>query len=339
MQIITVQKSVPSNLLLSLAFTLPVSSLTIQSVYANDLPSDSVTLTTHVNKAADLYDKGEFARAKDEYRAVIASAPEAVEPYEGLLKCSEKTNDWSEVAFAASKIAALSPERKSFYEYDYGTALYNLNRYDEAIPHLKSALATADIAAPPFKPIRLQPPQGTKDSIQMLPKPQSEQGITVRPNPLFNPVADGQPGVTSRSSLDLAKLQNFENAIRSESICIAEYVGCDTADDVRFNSPPATQWHIERILKGPPLNRHLPLRYDFHTPDISKQPPDWKFDNKLLPQKGSKWIIFIEFAVPEGPRKLFTTYDGSYGRQPATEENLNELDRLLEEHHMKVQGL
>lgn len=338
MQKIAIDSLVSRNLVLSMAVTLPLTALSAQMVKANDLPTDSVTIITHVNKAADLYDRGEFARAKDEYRAVISSAPDAVEPYEGLLQCSEKTSDWSEVAFAASKIESLSPERKSFYEYDYGTALYNLNRYDEAIPHLKSALATANIAVPAFKPVRLQPPQGSKNSIQMLPtvkvtKPSDTPIQSGKPNP------EDQPGVTSSSSLDIAKLANYDNAIRSESICIAEYLGCDKSDDIRFNSPPATHWHIDRILKGPPLNRHLPLRFDFHTLDVTKQPSGWAFNEKLLPQKGSKWIIFIEFAVPEGPKKLFTTFDGSYGRQPATEENLNELDRLLEEHHMKVQGL
>ncbi|MFX5472302.1 hypothetical protein ABTD76_18515, partial [Acinetobacter baumannii] len=47
-----------------------------------------------------------------------------------------------------------------------------------------------------------------------------------------------------------AKLQNFENAIRSEFIGIAEYKGYDKSSDIRFNSPAASHWHIEKILKG-----------------------------------------------------------------------------------------
>ncbi|HEY9756483.1 MAG TPA: hypothetical protein V6C97_15050 [Oculatellaceae cyanobacterium] len=331
-------QKIQSSLFLALALTLPLISIQPAAI-ASDLPTDSVTLTTHINKAADLYDNGEFARAKDEYRAVIASAPDAVEPYEGLLQCSEKVKDWSEVAFAASKISTLSPERKQFYEYDYGTALYNLNRFDEAVPHLKLALATADIAVPSFKPIRLQPPQGNTNTIQPLaPAPQTQATDLQTAHPP-KPSSEEQSGVTSNGPLDASKLANFENAIRSESICISEYVGCEKTGDVRFNSPPATQWHIDRILKGPPLNKHLPLRFDFHTLEVTKQPTGWKFNESMLPTKGSKWIIFIEFAVPEGTKKLYTTFDGSYGRQPATEENLNDLDRLLEEHHMKVQGL
>jgi hypothetical protein len=334
---VAMQKKIQSSISIFLASTISLMpSITPQVALAEELPTDSVTLTSHINKAAELYDKGDYARAKDEYRAVISSAPNAVEPYEGLLQCSEKTRDWSEVAFAAAKIASLSPERKQFYEYDFGTALYNLNRFDEAVPHLKSALATADVPVPTFKPIRLMPPQGDNNGRiailpEIQPRPAGRQAST---DTTHEPI-----GVTSNGPLDLAKLENFENAIRSESICIAEYVGCEKDDDIRFNAPPATEWRIVRILKGPPLNRHLPLRFDFHPPEVAKQPPGWRFSQSLLPQKGSKWIIFIEFAVPEGTKKLFTTFNGSYGRQPATEENLNELDRLLEEHHMKVQGL
>ena len=57
-------------------------------------------------------------------------------------------------------------------------------------------------------------------------------------------------------------------------------------------------------------------------------PKGWKFDAKTMPAKGSKWILFIEFAVPKP--NAFELYQGSYGRQPATDENVNNLYSLLD---------
>jgi hypothetical protein len=327
------------------AILLALASLfSATSARGDSLTTDSVLIAKHNNRAADFYEKGNFASAKAEYIAVIGFAPNAVEPYEGLLSCAKQTQDWSDVAFAAEKISALSPERKPVYEFDYGTALYHLNRYDEAIPHLKSALATASLPEPTFKPIKIEA-QNNSNGVRVLPIENAPRHSN--PGTSTAPVTSSQDRerheqdntVTSVSPVNVAQLENFENAIRSEFICIAEYQGFDKAKDIRFNSPVASHWRIDRILKGPPLNKSLPLRYDFHTLSEKQAPAGWRFDESKMPEKGSMWILFIEYAVPDGPKQLFTTYGGSYGRQSATEANLNELDRLLEEHHMKIQGL
>ncbi len=41
----------------------------------------------------------------------------------------------------------------------------------------------------------------------------------------------------------------------------------------------------------------------------------------------SQWLIFIEHAVPHNGQ--FETYEGSWGRQPASEDNLNTVYELL----------
>jgi len=66
---------------------------------------------------------------------------------------------------------------------------------------------------------------------------------------------------------------------------------------------------------------------------------DGNLTNLKCRKKGSKHIVFIEFSVPDGVRRWFLPYLGSYGIQPATEDNLNTLDRLLEQHNMRIQGL
>jgi tetratricopeptide (TPR) repeat protein len=328
---------------------------TVLPVRAQVDPAGSVTVAKHANKAAEYWDKGDYARAKEEFKAVIGFVPNSVEYYEGLLDCGNKTNDWPSVVFAAEKISTLSPERKKFYDYDYGMALFNMNRYDEAIPHLKAALATADIPVPTYKPIRLNITENTTTI-------RAPEVMTARPMTIPGmPSSTGQvaPGmgltaaqiqdkedaqvITSDSQIDRKamsdKLLNYNNAIRSESIVIATYEGYDKSSDIRFNSPPLTHWHIEKFLKGPPLNKSLPLRYDFHTPDVKDPPSGWKFDESKLPEKGSKHILFIEFSVPDGQRRWFIPFLGAYGIQAATEENLNTLDRLLEQHNMQIQAL
>jgi hypothetical protein len=72
---------------------------------------------------------------------------------------------------------------------------------------------------------------------------------------------------------------------------------------------------------------------------VKDPPPGWKFDESKLPQKGSKHILFIEFSIPDGQKRWFLPFLGSYGIQPATEDNLNTLDRLLEQHNMRIQAL
>ncbi len=341
-----------SRMTLALAASLLIGSLgcTALPALAQVDAAGSVTVAKHANKAAEYWDKGDYARAKEEFREAVSFVPNSVEYYEGLLNCAEKTQDWQNVVFAAEKISGLSPERKKFYEYDYGMALYNLNRYDDAIPHLKAALVTADIPVPPYKPIHMNITENTTsikapEVLQPVKQALPESGGVVGSRgktALQMEDEDARHVVTSANPVEEkmgAKLLNYDNAIRSESILIAEYLGYDKSDDIRFNSPPLTHWHIDKILKGPPLNKSLPLRFDFHPTGVKEPPPGWKFSDSMMPEKGSKWILFIEYSVPDGTKRWFLPFMGNYGRQPATEENLNTLDALLEQHNMKIQGL
>jgi hypothetical protein len=263
------------------------------------------------------------------------------------MNCSEKLNDWPSVAGAIEKMFLIAPVKKKFYEYDYGMALYKMNRFEEAIPHLKAALATADIPPPPFKPLQVKTDEEGGGAVIPTIAPPTGTSSTGANTNVASASSNSQAGKTLREDLSgvdstsgetqaqvASHLLSYDNAIRSECIVIAEYRGCEKAENIRYNSPPRTAFHITEILKGPPLNKDLPVRYAFHTPFNGDPPENWKFDEKtMLPEKGSKWILFIEFAVPE--RLQFNTYMGSYGRQPATEANLDKLDKLLESHNMK----
>lgn len=122
----------------------------------------------------------------------------------------------------------------------------------------------------------------------------------------------------------------LQNACHSESIVMAEYLGYEKGE-IHFNNPPLANYHITKILKGPPLNKSIPIKYEFHDHSNPPAPKGWKFSDSDMPKKGSKWILFIKYAVPHND--MFETYEGSYGRQEASEENLNAVYDLLNAHN------
>ncbi|MBS1952713.1 MAG: hypothetical protein JST89_00860 [Cyanobacteria bacterium SZAS-4] len=140
---------------------------------------------------------------------------------------------------------------------------------------------------------------------------------------------DGYPWSTKKDTAEDTTnySQNYENAAHSECILIAEYLGYQKNPDVRFNQPIQADYKIVKILKGPPLNKRLPIKYEFHDHTNPPTPPGWKFSEKEMPAVGSRWLIFIEHAVPHNGQ--FETYQGNYGRQPETEDNLNKIYELL----------
>ncbi|MDR3616824.1 MAG: hypothetical protein P4L53_24925 [Candidatus Obscuribacterales bacterium] len=332
-----------SNLL---ALSLLLAGASTSAAFAQESGSaaigGSVLVTKHANKAAHAWNQGDYATARDEFTKCIGYDSNNPEFYQGVAEACEKTKEYTRVVGALDKLFSLAPDKKKFYEYDYGVALYNTNNYEAAIPHLKAALATADITPPPFKPLEVKLEDldgGSGGSTKIAPDPagNAKPGTTtVAPTGATKLYDEDKIGVDSKTGdADMGReLMTYDNAIRSEAIVIAEYEGYEKSDSIRYNAPPKANFHMVELLKGPPFNRALPITYSFHVPAASEPPANWKFDEKtMMPEKGSKWILFIEFAVPE--HGAYKTYYGSYGRQPATETNLDKLDRLLESHNMK----
>ncbi len=122
----------------------------------------------------------------------------------------------------------------------------------------------------------------------------------------------------------------LDNAFTSEAILVCEYKGYEHEGMITYFKPPRANYHIEEFLKGPPLNKSLPVRYEFHEKVNQPKPADWKFSESLMPAKGSKWIIFIPNAVPiDG---MFETYHGSFGRLEYNEDNLDKVLKIIEQH-------
>jgi tetratricopeptide (TPR) repeat protein len=299
---------------------------------ADTAPVWTVTMLAHYNKAVDAYNRSDWGTAKEYFRDAIgdASGQDLPELWEGLLNTCMHSEEWDQVALACEKLGAIDPVAKNQVAFEYGMALYKLNRYQEAVPVLKRALMYVDQPlAPPYKP--------TKKGDEII----------AETNPNANPVVSNpQPvvPVTPKAPIDPPKIKvdpnnylNYENAIHSELILLATYEGCQKSEDpITWNNPPNTNWKIVKILKGPPQNPHIYVRYEFHDNVNKAMPKDWKYDEKaMMPQKGSEWIIFIEYAFIK--RGAYETYQGSYGRQMATDANLNELYAQLDAHNMREQ--
>lgn len=98
---------------------------------------------------------------------------------------------------------------------------------------------------------------------------------------------------------------------RCESVFVTEANGEDKSKprDRVFN------FRIVEIVKGPPISKQLPIRYGA---------------GEKAPEKGTRWMIFIQDAVPK--TGAFETIDNEAGRIQATEKNLESLYRVYSPH-------
>ena len=284
----------------------------------------SITITKYANNAAKAFAAHDYGKAKEEYRKAIGLSPDNLEFYYGLYDVCVHSGEWDQVAYALQRIFELDPSKKQQLRAQYGEVLFHLGHYDEAIPVLKQALKEADLPSPKISLVVPAPmPEPVADKSTSTPAAQANVSTPVPEKPVL-------PARTIMSRKEVSQFSlSFENAARAECILTAEYLGYEKKSDIYYTHPPIANYRITKILKGPPLNRDLPIRYEF-TDRINdtQAPPGWKFGPDKMPKKGSLWLIFIQNALPRDD--AFDTYQGSYGRQPATEENLNKIYSLLE---------
>lgn len=300
----------------------------------------SVTLMKYVSKAQEAMRSGRNQEARDEFRKAIGLAPKTPEYYLGLSNACYQMKEYDQVAFALQKVIELNPAMKDECAGEYGEALFHLGRYDEAIPHLKAGLKYVDspaakarktaIASLPAIPTT---PTAPPESVLRASSAPVEKKEAI-PLPTHDPASSaGWHSIQSeKKEVDINKAnQTLAGAIRSEGIVIAEYQGYEKSPNINFFHPPKAKFRITKILKGPPLNKDMPVRFEFKERSSSTPAPaGWKFSDDKMPAKGSQWIIFLEWCTPrEG---MFDTYEGSFGRVPADDENLNKVYAELEKH-------
>ncbi|MDZ4836904.1 MAG: hypothetical protein SGJ27_24240 [Candidatus Melainabacteria bacterium] len=284
----------------------------------------SIEVAGAARKAARAMKSGSYGEAQSQYRNLILKDDEFCF---GFYESSRKLNHWDQAALALEQLFEKKPVFRDKLNLEYGEVLFNLNRYDEAEPLLK--LALAKVNEPSIVSTKLKTLYAKSDPPE-LPPVKGQVIIAEKPAPYVVP---------SRAVVDAENVNenteealSFTNAfLKSESIVLAEYKGYEAGDHVGYFDPPTAQYKIETYLKGPPLNKALPLRYEFRRNLAGEvRPADWKWSPALMPAKGSKWIIFIPNAVPVAGR--FETFHGAYGRQELTDDNLDAIHKIRSAH-------
>jgi hypothetical protein len=113
---------------------------------------------------------------------------------------------------------------------------------------------------------------------------------------------------------------NFKALCECELILVAEYKGCENSRSVSPHNPPIADFWVMEVLKGPPISVP-PFRVRFESDTVpTKIPPHWKFDERVMPEKNSRWLLFIEH--PESHDKIaHLTFHGSVGRVEYSDDN------------------
>lgn len=313
---------------LALALNMMTQTASVHSAESDDVGYyGSVLATRKASSAAEHMKKGEYGEAQADFRQLIGMMPKQEDFYVGLYKASMKLQQWDQVALALEELCNLNPTYKEKLTLERGECFYHLNRYAEAEPLLKQALG------------KVSEPSFIEDKYKFLMaksiiEHQKIVGKIVIGKDKEKIVAEKYKEThaedyhedTSRAGL------NLENAyLKSESIVIAEYKGYEKKREITYFQPPLAYYQIEKYWKGSKLNPRMPIRYEFHEGLHGQgRPKDWKFTEELMPKIGSKWIIFIENAVPVDG--MFETFHGSYGRQEYTDENIDKVLAILEKH-------
>lgn len=117
----------------------------------------------------------------------------------------------------------------------------------------------------------------------------------------------------------------LEEAIRSECIVIAEYISYNHDAVISYFHGPIAEYKVTDIIKGKLQDSIIKLHYDFQDGSACIAERNWVFSDKLMPEKGSRWILFLKNKEAE----IYITYRGDYGRWPFTKENLQKVKQAL----------
>lgn len=288
----------------------------------------SRTISNLADKAARALEIGRWADAQVLYKQLMAKRPGEDDFYFGYYKASRKMNQWAEVGLALEQLFQHNPRYKNKMLYEYGECLYNLNRYSDAEPVLRKALQKVSERSIVDKQIKKLIKKGIIEHKPVKGEyKEPEYIIHEAPKPYEEiPEAQIHPGT---SPVELKLKYAFT---RSESVVVADYKGYEVRKGhLTFYRPPKAHYRIVERLKGPPLNKALPIRYEFHDKTNTTKPKGWKFDEaSMMPEEGSRWILFIRNGVPVD--RMFETYHGSYGRLEYNDDNIDKVLQIREHH-------
>lgn len=124
-----------------------------------------------------------------------------------------------------------------------------------------------------------------------------------------------------------ASTPTAEEAAQSPVVAVCSYVGYDKESPKSYFGGVKAEFRVVELLKGK-LSGKVPVTFDFHDHSPCLEPPDWKFEEGMLPKAETRWILFLKPSEKAGAP--FGTYRGTFGRWPATPENLARAKKLLE---------
>ncbi|CAN5383533.1 hypothetical protein BH11CYA1_BH11CYA1_32400 [soil metagenome] len=296
-------------------------------------PYGSITVTRQVREAVKAAKQGQWSAAEAAYKNAINLDSKAGDLNYGLYNAAVNSNDWLQATRSLEDIFQIEPEAKPHLLAEYGQCLASTGRLEEAVPVLKKALATADRDVA-FLPGKLRAHTAKAETVvKPVSRPLTAEELTkienevkvFRPEPI--PYVDPEGLKYTKST----KALTYENAYKySEFIGICTYQGYDKTDGITYYHPPVARFRIDKILKGPNLNKAMPVRFEFHDKSDGEPEKGWKFGLDKMPAVGSKWLLFTEMAIPTNG--AFETYRGNFGRQEANEENLNKVYKVMELH-------
>ena len=285
----------------------------------------SIKVASKADAAAEAFRIRNFIEARRHCRDLIGMAPEHDEFYFGFYQASRSLKDWREAGLALEQLFQHNAKFKNELALEYGEVLFNLNRYSEAEPYLKKALATIDTPSIVDKYVARLIRKGDIVHKPVVNEPAEVKYVVIE-QPAPRPEIDETKinPLTSDTGLKIKWAY-----LQSESIVVAEYRGFERDEIMSYYSPPTAIYKITKILKGHRMNPTLPVRYEFHDKTNKDKPKDWKFDEAtMMPKVGSKWIIFIPNSVPVDGK--FETYHGSFGRMPY--KDIDKVLRILGQH-------
>lgn len=113
----------------------------------------------------------------------------------------------------------------------------------------------------------------------------------------------------------------LEEGVAESSLIVVGRYKSHRQQHIDYLGGATATYQIVEVLKGKaPSTGLVALTYAFHDGSACVEPEGWTFSEKLMPQVGSTWILLLQ---PPG------TYRGSFGRIPASQENLARVNALL----------
>lgn len=119
-----------------------------------------------------------------------------------------------------------------------------------------------------------------------------------------------------------------DEALRSPVIAVVEYLSYRSIGEIDYFKGPVAEYKVIRILKGADVPGILNVRYDFDDGSACLPETGWEFGEDMMPEKGSKWILFLD---KDAVADNWATYRGSFGRWYADPANIQEIENSLKE--------